>query len=198
MIDPALAACAPFVSPVTLGSIIRVESAGRPLAININKGPRVPPARSPTEAAQVARAWIARGHSVDLGLMQVNNRNLARLGFTVEQMFDPCLNVRAGATILAENYSAAVKRRGHGQKALLDALSAYNTGSFSRGYSNGYISRYYNMPHDNVRFASAVSVAPSAGANPFTADIAVYSRKERENDATGPSSDPSAQSVGLD
>ncbi|MGH3711570.1 MAG: lytic transglycosylase domain-containing protein, partial [Pseudonocardiaceae bacterium] len=109
MIDPALAACAPHVAPATLGHIIRVESSGNPLAINVNRlrgkpaypAPRV---RSVEHGAAVARDAIAQGYNVDLGLMQVNSRNLGSLGFTIEQMFEPCTNIRAGAAILTENY----------------------------------------------------------------------------------------------
>lgn len=181
MLDPALAACAPFVAPATLAAVARVESAGKPLAINVNKGPRVPTPANAADAARTARYWIGRGHSVDLGLMQVNSRNLGRLGVTVEQMFDPCLNIRAGATILAENYATAANRRGHGQNALMDALSAYNTGSFTRGYSNGYVGRYLNMPHANIRIGAMTVGSLPPVADPYSAELAVFTRKEDPN-----------------
>ena len=182
MIDAGLAACAPAVAPATLARVIQVESGGRPLAINVNKGPRVGAPANPAVAAATARYWIARGHSVDLGLMQVNSRNLARLGFTIEQMFDPCTNVRAGAQILTENYVAAAKARGHGQHALRDALSAYNTGSFRRGYANGYVGKYYAMPYSYGR-VGAVNTSPlTVVADPYTADTSVFSRKDTVND----------------
>lgn len=182
MIDAALAACAPAVAPATLARVIQVESGGRPLAINVNKGPRVPAAPNATSAAATARYWIARGHSVDLGLMQVNSRNLARLGVSVEQMFEPCTNIRAGARILTENYVTAAKSRGHGQHALRDALSAYNTGSFQRGYTNGYVGKYYSMPYRYIR-VGATDVAPLPPvADPYTADTSVFSRKDTVND----------------
>lgn len=198
MIDAALAACAPHVSPVTLAAIIRVESAGRPLAININKGPRVAPARTPAEAASVARIWIERGYSVDLGLMQVNSRNLARLGVSVEQMFEPCANVAAGAVILSNNYKAAAKVRGDGQHALRDALSAYNTGDFRRGYTNGYVDKYYNMTHSNIRIGPLNIGPPPPVADPFSAETSVFSRKDVSNDAIGPVAGNTAQPHRLD
>ena len=97
MIPPALLACAPNVAPITLQAVVRVESGGNPLALNVN-GIRVqpPPARDAREAARVAESYIARGYSVDIGLMQVNSRNLAALGTTVEQVLDPCTNLHAG------------------------------------------------------------------------------------------------------
>jgi hypothetical protein len=52
--------------------------------------------------------------------------------------------VRAGCSILAENYDRAAWRFGPGQQALLAALSAYNTGNSSDGFRNGYIQRYFS------------------------------------------------------
>jgi len=193
MIDPSLYACAPHVAPGMLREIIRVESSGNPIAINVNviRGrPRypVPRIRSAAQAAQVANAAIAAGYNVDLGLMQVNSRNLRALGFTVEQMlFDQCLNIRAGASILTDNYERASRIHGPGQRALLASLSAYNTGSFERGFSNGYVSRYFNVRSATVSIAP-VATAPVTGdmppppPNPYTADLSVYSREVIQND----------------
>ena len=90
-------ACGSSVDPSTLRAIMRVESGAHVFAINVNGAPsEPPPASTAAEATAEAQAWIARGYSVDLGLMQVNNRNLQSLGFTVAQMFDPCTNIQAG------------------------------------------------------------------------------------------------------
>ena len=98
MIAAALLACAVNVAPVTLEAVMRVESGGSPLAINVNHlaGPQPSPATL-AEAVAIAQTYVARGYSVDLGLMQVNSRNLAALGTTIEQVLDPCANVKAGA-----------------------------------------------------------------------------------------------------
>jgi type IV secretion system protein VirB1 len=137
--------CAPNVALPTMEAIIRVESAGNPLAINVNglRARLLIPVDKPA-VVQLAKDWIAKGYSVDLGLGQVNSRNLPRLGLTVEQVLDPCTNLRASATILTANYNQAIKTHGPGQRALQAALSAYNTGSFSRGFTNGYVGRYYD------------------------------------------------------
>ena len=184
VIPPALLACAPNVAPTTLQAIVAVESGGHPLALNIN-GIRVqpPPARDTREAAQVAESYIARGYSVDIGLMQVNSRNLAALGTTVEQVLDPCTNIRAAATILTADYAEAARTRGDGQPALQAALSAYNTGDFYRGFANGYVARYYGP--DGVpaltggvrEVAAAKRAGPSPPPNPYTADTTVFVRE---------------------
>lgn len=162
-----LRTCAPAVDPTTLLAVIAVESDGDPLAVNINRGPRVRP--TTVEAAVgIAEAAIAAGYSVDLGLMQVNSRNLDLLGTTVARMFDPCANVRAGAALLMDAYAAAARAYGEGQPALRAALSAYNTGDFSRGFANGYVARYYRdgagaPPVGDVWHAD---VPPAADAEP--------------------------------
>jgi hypothetical protein len=76
-----------------------------------------------------------------MGLMQINSRNLGALNITVADAFDPCRNLWAGARILTSNYLQAAKTEGLGGKALLEAISAYNTGNFRAGFSNGYVRR---------------------------------------------------------
>jgi type IV secretion system protein VirB1 len=184
VIAPALLACAANVAPVTLQAIIQVESGGNPLAINVN-GVRVqpPPARDAGDAARIAEAYIVRGYSVDIGLMQVNSRNLAALGTTVERMLEPCANIHAAATILTANYAEAARARGEGQVALQAALSAYNTGNFYRGFVNGYVAHYYGpngVPAltGGVRAAGAAKhVTPAPPRSPYTADTTVFTRE---------------------
>lgn len=213
MFDPALAACAPHVSPATLAEIVRVESSGNPLAVNVNviRGrPRFPTPRirDAAHGAQVARQAIAQGYNVDLGLMQVNSRNLRNLGYSIEQMFDPCTNVQAGARILTDNYTRAVREHGPGQAALLAALSAYNTGDFRRGFNNGYVARYFNIRYAiNIPATAGTSTPPRDAVpvpvvdvpNPYTAELSVYSRERVENDNASPAaSGPEPVVVGVD
>lgn len=151
MIDIALiTACAPNVAPLTIQEIIRVESGGNPLAVNINarNGVRLRPTIKITtseHAIAVTHAAMERGHTVDMGYMQVNSANLKKLGYTVEDMFEPCKNLAAGARILTLAYASALPYHQNEQAALRAALSAYNTGSFQRGFSNGYVSRFFRQ-----------------------------------------------------
>jgi type IV secretion system protein VirB1 len=187
MIAASLLACAPNVAPATLEAVIRVESGGNPLALNVNGlAVQPPPARDVSDAERVAASFIARGYSVDLGLMQVNSRNLVELGLTVQQVLDPCTNIRGGATILTADYAAAARTRGDGQPALQAALSAYNTGDFYRGFANGYVAHYYGpggvpgLTHSGREaIASGKMANPEIAprpANPFTADTSVFVR----------------------
>ena len=104
-----------------------------------------------------AKSAISAGHTVDLGYMQVNSANLKWLGYSVEDMFDPCKNITAGARILSDFYAAALAKYGNEQTALRAALSAYNTGSFTRGFGNGYVTKYtgQSLTSDNNPYASS-------------------------------------------
>lgn len=136
--------CAPNVAPDTLEQIAHVESRGNPLAIHVNDagGVEYPTPKTLEEAAAIAARLIAEGHSVDMGLMQINSNNLDWLGMTPAEVYDPCLNVAAGGRVLTEAYQRAAVEFGPGQRALQAALSAYNTGSFTAGFENGYVERY--------------------------------------------------------
>lgn len=151
MISAAILACAVGLHlPIPIDRVIRVESGEDPIAINVNGvGRRYPTNRS--EAAEIARRFMAAGYSVDLGLTQINSGNLGMLGLTVEQALEPCANVRGGATILAADWQAAKGRFGAGDAAMAAALSAYNTGSFQRGFANGYVAKYAQASTDAFR-----------------------------------------------
>jgi len=146
-LSAVLAACAITVASPTLDAVISVESGGNPFAINVNRLPRgqaQPRANSKDEAISIASDYIAHGYNVDLGLMQVNSRNLRAAGVTVADMFDQCKNIRVGGAILTGNYGTALKNgASNEQDALKIALSYYNTGNAWRGFKNGYVAKYY-------------------------------------------------------
>ncbi|RDU98752.1 conjugal transfer protein [Trinickia dinghuensis] len=133
-------ACAPFVSANTMLAVIHQESRGNPWAINVNGSQRYRKASSYEEAVAESKRLIASGANIDMGLMQINSKTMSSLGLTVERVFDPCTNVYAGGTVLTRNYVQAARTLPSDQAALLAALSAYNTGNYSRGLKNGYVS----------------------------------------------------------
>jgi type IV secretion system protein VirB1 len=90
--------CAPNVASETVLAIVLTESHGRPFALNVNGAPQPPVTTNATSAAATARRYIAAGYSVDLGLGQINSRNMRRLGLTWDTVFDPLHQCRsAGA-----------------------------------------------------------------------------------------------------
>jgi type IV secretion system protein VirB1 len=138
-------ACAPNVAPSTIQEIIRVESEGKPFAVNVNRFTgRLPPVKTAQEAIALTYAAMRYGYTVDMGYMQINSANLKWLGYTVEDMFlDPCKNIAAGAKVLSEAYSKELPKHKNEQAALRAALSKYNTGNARDGFSNGYVRRYF-------------------------------------------------------
>lgn len=134
--------CAPTVAPQTLVPLTYVESRFDPLAIGVNGG--LDFKQRPVDTAQavrVAKRLISAGGSIDLGLGQINSRNLHWLGLSVEDAFEPCANLSAAARVLAHNYRAATKSQADSQRALRAALSIYNTGDRQQGVRNGYVGR---------------------------------------------------------
>lgn len=112
-----------------LAAIAIHESGGDALVIGVNadRAQGLPAAAvrsaTPAEAAKKARALLAQGRSLDLGLMQINSANLTRHGLTVETAFDACRNVAAGADHYADDVRAVWTL----------AHRRYNTGSTERG-----------------------------------------------------------------
>lgn len=134
--------CAPAVAPATLVALAHTESRFEPLAIGVNgPTPRTIVAPSSERAEAVANELIQAGANIDLGLLQVNSRNLARLGLSVAAAFEPCRNLQAGAQVLRDGYRRAAPVVVGAQAALRVALSYYNTGRPDRGFQNGYVAR---------------------------------------------------------
>jgi type IV secretion system protein VirB1 len=97
---------------------------------------------------------------------------LPKLGLSVGQAFDPCANLRAGATILGEDYAAAASHFGAGQFALRRALGAYNSGSLyaGQGYVNEILAAAGLAPEvDYAPPPAAVAKAPPAKTRHHTA-----------------------------
>ncbi len=129
--------CAPLVDPATLRAVAAVESNFNPLAVRDNTTRE--PLRPQTFAAAIslAKQRIRLGHSVDIGLMQINNKNLPSLGLSVEDAFDGCRSLAAGGRILLSAL-AARSSESERQAAMLISLSRYNTGRALTGIANGY------------------------------------------------------------
>ena len=133
--------CAPQVEPRTVQAIVKRESRGNPYAIGVGKGVYLshqPSTRD--QALYVASILEKAGIDFDVGLMQVRTTNLRRLGISVQEALEPCKNMGLGQTVLLDGYARAVKSgRMPGTDASLAAVSHYNTGSLTAGFSNGYV-----------------------------------------------------------
>ena len=175
--------CAPSVAPETVLAIIQTESSGEQFALNVNGGKQPGRHTNAADAAATARRYIAAGYTVDLGLGQINSRNMRWLGLTWETVFDPCTNVAALARVLTTNY-ISVKAGRDPQTALRVALSMYNTGSQTRGFRNGYVAKVVGKAgiiNAGVTYATSL---PAVGfATPESGDLRERLTSENEEPA---------------
>lgn len=148
--------CAPEIHPVTIAAVVQQESGGNPLALHDNTAKNSYRPQSIAEAAEIARKLILDGHSVDIGLAQINSKNLPKLGLTVEQVLDPCTNLQASQKILKEGWY-----RSGGD--IVGTLSAYNTGKVESSVGQGYAQKVYlkaNSPNHIVPSIPGGEIAP--------------------------------------
>ncbi|RTL11783.1 MAG: conjugal transfer protein [Neisseriaceae bacterium] len=146
--------CSPTVAPSTMIAIIKTESNYNPLAININnKGQRLLYQAKSTEQAV---AWVNylenHNYNFDVGLGQVNIKNIKKYGYHARDMLEPCLNLKIAGHILTKNYAAAKNVSSSSGDALLKAISAYNTGNYRSGFNNGYVKKVvYNAKNSAIK-----------------------------------------------
>jgi type IV secretion system protein VirB1 len=145
-IPVVVAECVNVAPAEIVSALIHVESAGAPHALTvIGKAgtalKRQPKVKSIDEARRVAALKVAAGYTVKVGLMQVSSTDLARFGIPLSQGFSPCSNILAGSRVYSEITDRVAKL---GQyfptylKKTQAAISAYKTGSYWTGISNGY------------------------------------------------------------
>lgn len=135
-------ACAPQVHADTSRALVSVESAFNPWAIGVVGGSLERQPRSGAEALATARALKATGWNFSVGLGQINVGNFDRLGLTLESAFEPCSNLSAMQTVLAECFdraTASPTAPPQRQSALRQALSCYYSGNFATGFKHSYV-----------------------------------------------------------
>lgn len=127
--------CAPEVHPDTMAKVVRVESSFNPFAIGVVGGKLERQPRTKEEAIATAQALDKAGWNFSVGIGQVNKYNLPKFGLSLDEAFDSCKNLAAGAQILKDCYQRA-NGAGitAGQPALEAAFSCYYSGNFRRGF----------------------------------------------------------------
>lgn len=135
----------PSTPKIIVQSIMKRESSKNPLAINVNHNGKSLVSYKPKtkeEAHKLASEWVKKGYSVDVGLMQFNTDNLKTYSaYTIKDLLDPCTNIKLGSSIYQDNFDRTNKNQPYKDR-VLKSLSAYNTGSFERGFLNGYVLGY--------------------------------------------------------
>ncbi len=138
-----VAMCAPAVHADTARALVQVESAFNPWALGVVGGQLLRQPKTRTEAIVTARALQAQGWNFSLGLGQINVRNLPKLGLTLESALDPCKNLQAMQSVLAQCFdrARATAPRSPPQQVLRKALSCYYSGNFDTGFRHGYVGK---------------------------------------------------------
>lgn len=98
-----------MVAAETLAGVVSLESRLEPFAIRINSGP--PLSKQPStkaEAIEIATSLAAERQDIQLGLGGIGMEELRKLRLSISDAFDPCLNLRATATLLDSYYRLAV------------------------------------------------------------------------------------------
>lgn len=171
--------CAPDIAPEAILSIVSVESDFDPLAINVNHVGRFR-ADTANAAATIAARWISAGYSVDLGLAQINSKNLGWTGLSIAGAFDPCANLAAAEKVLQLSYAQA-SREAQGFDAISRTFSLYNSGNTTTGFRNNYVARVWR---------AAGQVVPQIAGTPVPADVATLA-DDGERQTTAASLPPS-------
>jgi type IV secretion system protein VirB1 len=140
--------CAPNIALSTMLAIVKTESQGHRLAIGLNHGKHL---RYGAKNLPQAIAWVdyleAHNYDFDIGLAQVNIKNVHKYGYRAHDMLDPCKNLTLAGVILQSNYATAKLNSRNDKEALYKTISAYNTGNYHSGFSNGYVYRVvHNAP----------------------------------------------------
>ena len=121
-----------------MSAIVKQESGGNPFVLHDNTSGKSYRPASSVEAAKLASDLIKQGHSVDIGLAQINSRNLSSLNLDAKQVLDPCTNIHAAQTILLRGW----KQSGGD---LRGALAAYNTGNTGSAVGAQYAAQVFGQ-----------------------------------------------------
>lgn len=174
--------CAPQITVETLAAIVSIESNFQPFAIRINSDhPLADQPQTRSEAIETATILIAEGHDVDLGLGSVNSGDLNRLGLSVTDTFDFCLNLKATATLLDGYYQVALRAgatEADAQSVML--RSYYGRGDASVGEIVGYDSRVLAERGRLSGVLDKIMVTEGQGAGPATSDDAASANTIRQ------------------
>lgn len=185
-----LATCAPNSDPRFFASIVSVESTNPSLgypdtnAIGDNTTRSAYYPQTKEEAITLAQSLIAQRHNLDLGLAQLNSSNLAGLGHTVADAFDPCIDLHMGEQILVGGWNTALGYYGENASifTLMDSTaSEYNSNTLSR--SQDYMRRMnaaYNSQYVREAAYGAYMARASAYADAHRFNDAVRTRVQQD------------------
>lgn len=133
--------CAPQVDYPISQAIVKQESSFNQFAINVNRAAQVKQPTDYISAVTTAKKLISQGYNIDMGLAQINSANLKWLNLSVEQVFDPCTNLKAMQKVYLNCYESASNSNAGLGTRMQRAFSCYNTGNTKNGFKNGYVNK---------------------------------------------------------
>ncbi|CAN7736391.1 lytic transglycosylase domain-containing protein [Rhizobium leguminosarum] len=118
--------CAPMVDVRTLAAVISLESGFKPFAIRIVTGsPLERQPASKAEATELATSLVADRQDIQIGLGGTDMEELRKLKLSISDAFDPCLNLKATATLLDGYYRLALRAGADTKQAENVMLQSY-------------------------------------------------------------------------
>lgn len=118
--------CAPMIEVQTLAGVISLESGFQPFAIRINSGkPLAAQPTSKAEAIELATSLVADHQDVQIGLGGISVEELRKLELSISEGFEPCLNLKATATLLNGYYRLALQGGAKAAQAETVMLQSY-------------------------------------------------------------------------
>lgn len=170
--------CNIIIAPSIAHGIIDVESKGDPYAINVN-APNFAITKHADKAEAVAYAenLIRLGFSIDMGLAQINSKNLESLNLTVSEVFEPCNNLTAMQKVFLRGYDMRGDKGMSAKEKKVAALSRYNTGDKAKGVANGYVDKIMASIDDEVIIKEDVGRVVEVA----TVDIVIDSERGSNN-----------------
>lgn len=166
---PYLQCSDPYAHSSVIKAIVKVESGGDPWAININKkGVRLLAKPKTREQAQAWINWFVKNsYNIDIGIAQINIKNIQKMKLNPSDLLDPCLNLKVAGQILLSNYKNSAKQAKNSDDAVRLAISAYNTGNFRSGFDNGYVNKVMIKYYDKNPPNYAINI-PNSNTPPIT------------------------------
>ncbi|NTG36229.1 lytic transglycosylase domain-containing protein [Agrobacterium rhizogenes] len=118
--------CAPAIAIETLAAVVSLESQFQPFDIRVGESSSLhEQPKSKAEAIETATALMAEHQDVQLGLGGIGIAELRKLDLSIADAFDPCLNLKATATLLDGYYRLAVRAGATRQQAERVMLQSY-------------------------------------------------------------------------
>lgn len=171
--------CAPAIAIETLAAVVSLESQFQPFDIRVGESSSLhEQPKSKAEAIETATALMAEHQDVQLGLGGIGIAELRKLDLSIADAFDPCLNLKATATLLDGYYRLAVRAGATRQQAERVMLqSYYGRSDPSVGKMAQYDDQVKSEAKRLSKMLSAIAIGQSVGRptvpEPQTSDLSL-------------------------